>query len=121
MNKVMLEGYIGRDPEIKFLVNGSSVANTTLATSNDYKPKGSGDWVKKPASWHNIVAFGKDAEALCTYIKGDKLAVEGKISYEEWTDKDGNKRTTTKIVCFGIVPKEGKTDEKNVTDDQVPF
>jgi single-strand DNA-binding protein len=129
MNKIELEGNLGRDPEMKYLTSGKAVANCTLATSNDYKVKGSSEWVKKPPSWHNIVAFGPDAEALYTYQKGDKLAVEGKLQYDEWEDKQGNKRVTAKIICFGIAPKVGseKPDTRQADnrgpapEDDVPF
>jgi len=127
MNKVQLEGRLGKDPEIRFDKNGKPIGSVTLATSNDYKPKGSDEWVKKPASWHNLVAFSKDAEALGTYRKGDKLAVEGKITYDEWTDKEGKKRLTTKIVCFGIQAKDQQPEPHqdgplpDDDPDNVPF
>lgn len=123
MNKVQLEGRLGKDPEIKFMPSGKAVASVSLATSNDYKDKSSGEWITKPASWHNLVAFGTDADALAGYRKGDKLKVEGKIQYEEWTDKAGAKRLTTKIVCFGIVAADGPKEvaPEPLPDDDVPF
>jgi single-strand DNA-binding protein len=124
VNKVALEGRLGKDVEIRFTRDGKSVANVTLATSNDYQDKSTKEWIKKPASWHNLVAFGKDAENLAGYKKGDKLKVEGKITYDDWTDKSGAKRQTTKIVCFGIVGVDGPKEsapEPQTEEDSVPF
>lgn len=125
MNKVQLEGRVGRDAEVRYLPNGKQVANITLATSNDYKPEGSEEWVKRPATWHNLVAFGPDADALATYGKGDKLSVEGKITVDDWTDKEGKKRQTTKILCFGVITKGAQPNtppkESEITDEDVPF
>ncbi len=106
MNKVILEGRIGRDPEVKFMPSGAQMTSVSLATSNDYKDK-SGEWIKKPASWHNLVAWGDAALALAECRKGDIVHAEGKIEYSEWTDKEGQKRTGVKIVCFVIERKAG--------------
>jgi single-strand DNA-binding protein len=120
MNIVKLGGHLGKDPEIRYLPDGNMVVNVSLATSNDYKPRDSDEWIKKPASWHNLVAFGKTAEELSGFKKGNKLQVEGKITYESWTDKDGNKRYATKIQVFNIV---SQTDNKSysIEADDVPF
>jgi single-strand DNA-binding protein len=117
-----LSGRLGKDPEMKYLPNGNSVASATLATSNDYKPKDGGDWVKKPASWHRLTAFGKTAEMLCEYRKGDKLTVEGKITYTEWTDKEGVKKTSTEIQVFQVVqPERKEAAPADLHDDNIPF
>lgn len=110
MNKVQLSGRMGRDPEVRSTSSGGTITSASLATSNDYKNK-SGQWVRKPPSWHNLVAFGPVGEALALFHKGDILRVEGKITYDEWTDKDGKKRTTTKIVCFEVAKESPRGSE----------
>ena len=105
MNKAELMGYLGADPEVRYLPDGTMVCNASLATSNDYKPKGSDEWIKKPASWHRIVAFGDRGAPLSKLKKGDKVKVVGKIQYKEWTDKDGIKRVSTEIHAWGIGDK----------------
>ncbi|PKN69597.1 MAG: hypothetical protein CVU54_09695 [Deltaproteobacteria bacterium HGW-Deltaproteobacteria-12] len=102
MNKVQLEGRLGRDPETKFTASATQITTVSLATSNDYKDKATGQYVKKPASWHSIVCFGDVAKALAEYRKGDIIHAEGKIQYEDWTDAEGKKRTGTKIICFSV-------------------
>ena len=114
MNLVKLGGHLGIDPEIRYLPKGDMVVNASLATSNDYKNRDSGEWIKKPASWHNLVAFGKVAEELAGFAKGNKIQVEGKIMYEEWTDKSGNKRTATKIQIFKIEKQGADNEPKDV-------
>jgi single-strand DNA-binding protein len=106
MNKVILEGRLGRDPEVTYSAAGLKIASVGLATSNDYKDKTSGQFIKKPASWHNLVAFGEPAGSLAECKKGDIVNVEGKIEYNEWTNGEGKKQTRTKILCFGIEKKQ---------------
>lgn len=117
MNKVELSGHVGKDPEVTYLPDGKQLTKLTLATSNDYKGK-DGNWVKKPASWHNLIAYGKIAEMLAEAKKGSKLQVEGKIQYRDWSDKSGNKRTTTEIVVF-VVNLEVTKAINN--EEDVPF
>jgi single-strand DNA-binding protein len=109
MNKVQLEGRLGKDPEVRFLPAGGQLTVATLATNNSYKGK-DGSWIEKPSSWHNLTAFGGPALALAEFRKGDIVKVEGKIQYDEWQDKDGKKRTSTKILCF-LVEKSGATKQ----------
>jgi single-strand DNA-binding protein len=127
MNKVILEGRLGKDPEHRLTTNGSSMAKTTLATSNDYKSK-SGEWVKKDPYWHDLVAFGEAAQQLAMFSRGDKVTVEGKITYREWTDKAGNKRKATEIAVFRASADGGSQVPPTVRnvpvpqdDDDVPF
>lgn len=95
VNKVILLGNVGKDPEVRTVGSGM-VAGITLATSESYKDK-EGKKVET-TEWHNLVIWGKLAEIVQKYIKkGDKIYVEGKIVTEKWTDKDGNNRFTTKI------------------------
>lgn len=121
MNKVELEGRLGADPEVKYTDKGMMICTANLATSNDYKPKGSDEWVKKPASWHKIVAFDGRAEALANFKKGDKVKVVGKIQYREWHDKEGNKRISTEIHAWGIGDKNEPSTPPPSDEDTPPF
>lgn len=117
MNKVQLEGRLGKDVEIKYTQDGKMIATVSMATSNDYKDKQTGEWVKRDATWHNLVCFGSLAEALANYKKGDKLNVSGKINYKEYTGKDGVKKNATEIQVFGINVEQ----QTKINPDDVPF
>jgi single-strand DNA-binding protein len=121
MNKVQLSGRLGKDPEVRYLPDGTMVVNVSMATSNDYKKKGDTEWTKKPASWHNLVAFGDVATALADYSKGQKLQIDGKIVYKQWEDKDGNKRSSTEIQVWQIAGENVEVVKETPTDDDVPF
>jgi single-strand DNA-binding protein len=120
MNKVQLGGRLGADPEVKYLPDGKMVANVNIATSNDYKDK-KDEWVKRPASWHRLVAFGDVAEQLAKYAKGNKLEVEGKIIYRSWEDKEGNKRTTTEIQVWKITGTANDPAPQTEDNNDVPL
>lgn len=95
-NKVQLIGNVGQLPEVKTLDNGRKVANISLATNETYI-NAKGEKITN-TQWHTLVAWGKSAEILENYIKkGDEIAIEGKIQYETYDDKEGNKRYSTKI------------------------
>ena len=96
VNKAILVGNLGRDPELRTTPNGQSVVNFTLATSESWTDK-SGERVER-TEWHRIVVWGKTAEMCAQYLsKGRTVYVEGRIQTREWEDKDGNKRYTTEI------------------------
>ena len=96
VNKAILVGNLGRDPELRTTPNGQSVVNFTLATSETWTDK-SGERVER-TEWHRIVAWGRTAEMCAQYLsKGRTVYVEGRIQTREWEDKDGNKRYTTEI------------------------
>lgn len=98
VNKVILVGNIGQDPEIKYLPSGGAVANLTLATSDSYKDKNTGQEVEK-TEWHRVCIFGKLAEICGEYVrKGSKLYIEGKLQTRKWQDQSGQDRYTTEIV-----------------------
>jgi single-strand DNA-binding protein len=98
VNKVILIGNLGKDPEVKYLPSGSAVVNTTLATSEQWKDKESGE-KKERTEWHNIVFFGKVAEIAGEYLrKGSQVYVEGSLRTRKWQDKEGKDRYTTEIV-----------------------
>ena len=101
VNKAILVGNVGKDPEVRHLEGGTSVAKFTLATSETYKNK-SGEQVKN-TEWHNIVAWRQLAELAEKYIrKGSQIYVEGKITNRQYDDKDGNKRYINEIVADNI-------------------
>lgn len=96
INKVILIGRVGKDPEVRHLDNNASVARFSLATSESYKNK-SGEKITN-TEWHNIIAWRSQADFAGNYIKkGSLLYIEGKIRTRSWDDKDGNKRYTTEI------------------------
>jgi len=99
VNKCHLIGHLGRDPEVRYTTSGKSVAKFSLATSEGRSQE------KESTAWHNIVVFGKAAEACRDYLKkGNRAYVEGKISYREFvSDRDGQKRTITEILADRVV------------------
>ena len=97
VNKVILIGNLGADPEIRHLQNGVSVANFRIATSETFKDKTTGE-KREQTEWHSIVAWRGLAEITEKYLrKGSKVYVEGKLRTRNWQDKDGNQRYTTEI------------------------
>jgi len=99
INKAILVGNLGRDPEIRYTASGMAVANFTIATSERWKDKTSGE-MQERTEWHRIVAWGKLGEICGEYLaKGRQVYIEGKIQTRQWDDKDGNKRYTTEIVA----------------------
>jgi len=102
INKVILIGNVGKDPEIRYTQNGNAVATFSLATTERRK-SAEGQWTDH-TEWHNIVAWGKTAETCNQYAKkGTQLYLEGRIQTRKWQDKDGNNRYTTEIVVNQMV------------------
>lgn len=102
INKVILVGNCGQDPEVRYMPNGNAVANVTLATSESYKDKNTGQMVDK-TEWHKVIFFGKVAEVVGEYCrKGSQIYVEGKLQTRKWTDQQGVERYTTEIVVDGF-------------------
>ena len=101
LNRSLLIGNVGNDPEIRTLNNQEKVASFRLATTERYKDR-NGD-VKENTEWHQIVAWGKMADIVEKFVKkGSQVYAEGKITNRKWTDKDGNDRFTTEIRAEGI-------------------
>ena len=97
INKVILIGNAGGDPDVRYLPNGNAVANLTLATSDSWKDKQTGQ-LQERTEWHRVSFFGKIAEIVGQYIKkGSKLYIEGRLQTREW-EKDGVKRYTTEVI-----------------------
>jgi single-strand DNA-binding protein len=110
VNKVILLGNVGKDPEVNFLPSGAAVAKFGLATSDRFKDKG-GEWQDR-TEWHNLVAFGKVAEIIRDYVKkGAKLYVEGSLRTSSWDDKtSGQKRYKTEVIVNDISLLSGRGD-----------
>ena len=98
VNKVILIGNLGQDPETRYTANGTAVTNLNLATDESYKDRNSGQMVPR-TEWHRIVMFGKLAEIAGQYLrKGSKVYIEGKLQTRKWQTKEGQDRWTTEIV-----------------------
>ncbi|WP_343128159.1 single-stranded DNA-binding protein [Buchnera aphidicola (Takecallis taiwana)] len=98
INKVILIGNLGKNPEIRYMSNGSAVTNITLATSESWKDKNTNS-IKEKTEWHKIVLFGKLAEIANKYLyKGSQVYIEGSLQTRKWIDKTGVDRYTTEII-----------------------
>lgn len=98
VNKVILVGNLGNDPEIRYMPNGGAVANITLATSESWRDKSTGE-TKEKTEWHRVVIFGKLAEIAGEYLKkGSQVYVEGQLQTRKWTDQAGVEKYTTEVV-----------------------
>tara|TARA_R110002074_G_C12156886_1_gene630794 strand:+ start:69 stop:440 length:372 start_codon:yes stop_codon:yes gene_type:complete len=120
VNKVILIGNLGGDPEMRAMPNGSHVTNLSIATSESFKNK-EGELETK-TEWHRIVMFDRLAEVANQYLsKGSKAYIEGKLKTREW-EKDGAKRSTTEIVAnkLEMLDSKQKKNEENF-NDQIPF
>ena len=99
VNKVILVGNLGKDPEVRYMPNGNAVANITLATTESWKDKQSGEQQEK-TEWHRIVMFRRLGEIAGEYLKkGSQVYIEGKLQTRKWQDSSGNDRYTTEIVA----------------------
>lgn len=141
INKVTLLGNIGQDPEIRTTQGGKELASFSLATSETWKDKASGE-KKTKSEWHKVVIFNDNLVNLVKNYtqKGSKIYLEGKLQTRDWQDKDGNKKYTTEIILNGFEskivlldnkednkPKMSESDDKafkeadNSLDDEIPF
>ena len=102
VNKVIIVGNLGKDPEVRFMPNGGAVANITVATSDTWKDKQTGEQ-KEKTEWHRVVMFGKLAEIAGEYLKkGSKVYLEGSLQTRKWTNQQGQDQYTTEIVLQGF-------------------
>jgi len=102
VNKVIILGNLGKDPEVRFMPNGGGVANLTIATSESWKDKQTGEQ-KEKTEWHRVVMFGKLAEIAGEYLKkGSKVYIEGSLQTRKWTNQQGQDQYTTEIVVQGF-------------------
>jgi single-strand DNA-binding protein len=133
VNKVTIIGNLGQDPETRYTPSGVAVCNFSVATSESWKDKDSGE-KKERTEWHRIVAWGKLGELCGEYLsKGKKAYIEGKLQTREWEDKQGVKRYTTEIVAKDVVflsplgsgqggfSPSGADGVKPPEDDDIPF
>ena len=147
VNKVLLLGRLGQDIELRYTPNGDAVGNCTMATSETWKNKGTGER-KEKTEWHRLVIWGRRAEGLKDYLlKGTQIYVEGRLQTRQWEAKDGGKRSTTEVrvdsiefVGGGRGTAERQTDNNSsanqqeqsgsqrgsappeeLTDDDIPF
>ena len=120
LNRVMLIGNLGRDPEVRTMQNGQKVANLSLATSESWKDKATGER-KEKSEWHRVVLFGQPAEVAEKYTsKGSKVYVCGSLQTRKWTDKDGAEKYSTEVVLQGfnaeMVLLDGKPKDDSRND-----
>lgn len=129
INRVTLLGRLGKDPELKYISNGTPVCNASLATERSWKV---GDEWKKSTTWHRIVAWRKMAEVLAQATKGDEVLVEGSLTQRSWENKEGVKQSVTEILAGVVVigkenkkPTESKGDGYDSAppgiEDDIPF
>lgn len=116
LNKIMLIGRLGRDAETRFTTNNVSVTNYSLATDYRYKGK-DGDWVNE-TTWHNIVSFNLSDYFKENLKKGKKFYVEGRLSKRDYTDKDGNKRTSTEVISERLIPLEPSSESSSSSEEE---
>lgn len=102
VNKVLLIGHLGRDPELRYTPGGAAVANFTLATNEAWTDKAGAK--QERTEWHRIVVWGKQAEIVGQYLqKGKQVFIEGSLTTREWNDRDGNKRQTTEVRALRVI------------------
>jgi single-strand DNA-binding protein len=121
INKVILIGNLGRDPELRYTQSGQAVANFSLATTEKWKDK-EGNTQEK-TEWHRIIVWGKSAENSAQYLqKGRSVYIEGKLQTRDWEDKEGNKRSTTEIVAQTVqfLGGRGGAEGANPSADRSP-
>lgn len=120
INKVILVGNLGKDPEVRYLEGGTAVANFPIATSETFKDRTSGER-KTNTEWHNIVVWRGLAEIAEKYLKkGSQIYLEGKLRTRQWQDKDGNNRYITEVIADNLQMlgrKEDSTTQTNTPTD----
>jgi single-strand DNA-binding protein len=112
MQKVIIIGYLGADPDVRYTNGGSTVANVSVATTEKWKDKETGENQER-TEWHRVVFFGRLAEIVGEYLgKGSLVCVEGKLQTRKWQDKDGQERYTTEIVANEMKMLGGRNDSR---------
>ncbi|EAW5131672.1 single-stranded DNA-binding protein SSB2 [Salmonella enterica] len=114
VNKVILVGNLGQDPEVRYIPNGGAVANLTLATSETWRDKADGE-MREHTEWHRVVVFGKLAEIASEYLrKGAQVYIEGQLRTRKWTDQSGQDKYTTEVVVGqnGTMQMLGRRDSQ---------
>lgn len=120
INKVILVGHLGNDPEIRYMPSGSAMANITLATSESWRDKNTGEQ-KEKTEWHRVALFGKLAEIAGEYLKkGSQVYIEGQLQTRKWQDQSGQDRYTTEVVVqgyTGIMQMLGGRQQQGMTNN----
>jgi len=135
LNKILLIGNLGRDPEVKFTPSGSRVATFSMATTEKWNNKDGSP--EEHTEWHNIVCWNKLAEIVEKYLsKGKQVYIEGRLRTREWTDNEGGKRRTVEVIAGQMVMLGSRSDtsaptsyqkptevvdDGSITDDDIPF
>ncbi|MDZ7699186.1 MAG: single-stranded DNA-binding protein [Deltaproteobacteria bacterium] len=137
VNKVILVGRLGKNPEVRYTPSGVAVANFPMATSREWKDKNTGE-KQEDTEWHRIVAWRRLGEICGEYLqKGSQIYIEGRLQTRSWEDQEGNKRWTTEIIAqnMQMLDSQGKSgsdqyggpiptpeeDPVNVPEDDIPF
>ena len=121
VNKVILIGNLGKDPEIRYLESGVPIANFSLATSESYVDKSTGER-RSQTEWHNIVLWRGLAEVAEKFLKkGQKVYIEGKLRTRNWNDKEGNTRYTTEIVADNMTMLSPRSEEMSPTNQKPAY
>lgn len=137
VNKVIIVGNLGKDPELRYTASGGAVANMTVATSDTWKDKASGE-AQERTEWHRVIMFGRLGEIAGEYLrKGSKVYIEGRLQTRKWQDNSGQDRYTTEIVANEMQmldsrgggqqpatqqkPAKQVPDELADFDDDIPF
>ena len=136
VNKVIIVGRLGKDPEVRYTPSGAAVANFSVATSEEWKDRDTGEKQER-TEWHRIVAWRRLGEICGEYLhKGKEVYIEGRLQTRSWEDRDGNTRYTTEIVAqnmqmLGSASKKGRAESSdgsfpseepvNIPDDDIPF
>lgn len=128
INKAIIVGNLGNDPEMRYTQDGSAIANLSVATKESWKKDGQ---KQEKTEWHRVVAFKRLAEIMGEYLKkGSQVYIEGKLQTRKWQDKDGNDKYTTEIVANemkmfgGGKPAQSRDDapvQDDFEDDSIPF
>lgn len=119
VNKVILVGNLGQDPDVRYMPNGNAVANVSLATSDSWKDKNTGEQQER-TEWHRVVFFNRLAEIVEQYVKkGSKLYVEGRLQTRSW-EQDGVKRYTTEIVASEMQMLDSRGGGSSGSDSSAP-
>jgi len=110
VNKVILIGNLGRDPEVRYAPSGAAICNVTIATSRNWKDKNSGER-QEETEWHRVVFYDRLAEIAGEYLKkGKSVYIEGRLKTRKWTDKDGVEKYTTEIIAQEMTMLGGRED-----------
>ncbi len=121
INKAILIGNLGADPEVRYAQNGTAVANFTVATTETWSKDGNKE---ERTEWHRVVAFGRLGEICGEYLaKGSKVYIEGRLQTRKWDDRDGNTRYTTEIIAreMKMLSPRGASDSTSKRSDEPPF